>query len=143
METLIVGVVGVAGIAATLLAPAYARRWTAERAERRDVRAAARLVAHDLNLISVHLNVLVDQGRAGRDDVERLPLAGWEDARSTLAAALPWEDWQALTNAFGRAESLRSLFNVRGSLDGKTRDLLVETAKKAQAARDLLAPLGH
>lgn len=70
------------------------------RRERRELRAAARLLGHELEIFELWLDVSVRHQQWIPPESWTFDLEVWRDAKSLLASSLGPQDWLAVTKAY-------------------------------------------
>jgi hypothetical protein len=128
-ETIIVGIVGLGGIAGTFFAPYYVQERLERRREAREFRRVRRLVLEEVETIQMHLEMILDEGRAPTHAPasELFPTAQWEENRRVLAESLSDAIWEPLPRYFHtlpRARELVTRAEPGAQLDEETRRLL-------------------
>jgi hypothetical protein len=117
------GALGLAGIIATFFAPTWTQRQAEERAEERAIRQALRLVAHELNLLSLQFGALAETGKASRQLVTEhgfLSTDEWVRQRGLLATTGFPSGWENLSRLYLQMESTRlriAVSETRGLTD--------------------------
>lgn len=133
------GVVGVAGILGTFLAPIQMER----RRERTERRRAVRLVVSELHQIQSAAEFVIHH----RDVVHTEELAAqmfgvneWKEHRGALAAHVPEDLWYQLTHTYQLLEGLDRAV-VDEPLDDQEAETMSKIAEAARDARDRLGAL--
>ena len=106
------GVLGLAGIVGTFLAPTWSQRRLEQRRETRELRTAQRLVASDLEVIASSLESTVRvadvAGLSKNLVLADLRFDAWTDHRRTLASSLHPDDWAVVAHAYEALESTQN-----------------------------------
>jgi hypothetical protein len=140
--TILVALVGLAGIVATFFAPTWTTTKLERRREKREFRRASRLVASELMAIALNSGFLVESGIAPDFEPEAqagfLPMRDWIEHRAVLASALDDNTWGLIAAIYGGVENLRFVVLVDmepgAPLRKKTIELLHGLKQRAERA---------
>jgi hypothetical protein len=142
--TILVGIVGLAGIVATFFAPTWTATKLERRRETREFRRASRLVASELNAIATYSGILAESGIAPDFEAEEaeartlLPTHDWLEHRAVLATALDDNLWGLLDAIYLGVEQTRFAvleMEPGAPLRKKTIELLQASKGHAERAR--------
>lgn len=135
------GVVGVAGIVATFLAPDWAQRRIERRRLRGDFRAAQRLVSEELHIAGIHAKAIADHNYTFPPDwVNFLLTAEWDAHKNTLARTLKMDVYGVVRDAYTNVSQMRIAlsFTAGVPLEEKHRALVRAVHRQAHEAGDAL-----
>jgi hypothetical protein len=144
--TILVAVLGLAGIVATFFAPTWTTTKLERRREKREFRRASRLIASELMAIGVYSGFLAESGIAPDLEPEAqaraLPMRDWLEHRAVLATALDDNAWGYIDAIYLGAENVRFIVFVDMEpgtrFSEKTIELLQGLRQRAERARATL-----
>lgn len=146
MDVFITALLGLAGILAAFFAPTWTERKIAQRREDKELRQARRLVAQELQQLASDLLTIARQ-RVGmtHESGPFLTSAEWPAHKGTLSRDLGQDDWRLVANVYTHVHQFRQLFALGPPLELSDEQVLlvVDTARRAHAARDSLVGAGE